>query len=141
MYRIHTPPDDINQIRISNEIARQLQSWLDETDEVCGGIYGHYESTKLIVSLVMKCNNHLPASNSFSISISDLYKHKLSDSISLVGIFHTHPNGAPCLSWQDRVTFEKMRWIWLVVGRGFNSKTEFRCFVKLKHAERELEIR
>ncbi len=86
--------------------------------EVCGFLFGNVTPEEVRVSEARPAENILRSRTGFGI-LADEFRAAREHSgptVSLVGVYHSHPAGNTHLSWQDRRNAMSLAYFWLTVG-------------------------
>lgn len=113
-------PTTIRSLVISSHVQAKLAKLATMPGESCGTLIGRVNDDRLIVTSVASYNV-IREDKSFSLPISFLFDsinehRKIYNQDSLLGIFHTHPDGKTALSEVDLAYAKLYNWIWLIVA-------------------------
>lgn len=87
--------------------------------EACGVIVGIHEKDVVSVKRTVPVNNSRRTQRSFELDPMEFYRvwdDAEKDSMDVVGVYHTHPDGLARPSYWDRKSMENSPPIWIIAG-------------------------
>jgi proteasome lid subunit RPN8/RPN11 len=113
----------VTSIIIASRVADELCSCAAaSTEEVCGGLYGAVEGTRLLVCGLRPCANQAAGGYEFALDLDELFAARPPFQQRLVGIFHSHPESEPVPSEFDRSYLARAGLVWAIIGKAPSMK-------------------
>lgn len=135
-------PRDLAQVCVARPVYEAIRRLAAESAvEVCGGLYGRVEGSKLIITHSRACRNFDHSETSFTLDTNELaaLPAGLDAEGGLAGVYHSHVAEPALLSATDEYYLGLARWVWLVAGRSADGgDLEMRCFGRVKAAVEEI---
>lgn len=135
-------PRDLAQVRVARHVYEAIRGLAVESAvEVCGGLYGRVEGSKLVITHSRPCRNFDHSETSFALDVDELtdLPAGLAEGGGLAGVYHSHAAEPARLSSTDEYYLGLARWVWLVAGRPADGGDfEMRCFGRVRGAVEEI---
>ena len=129
----------IEQILIPEPIELELQSIANASDiEECALFFGKDEGFRLIVEKFVQLYNIDQSPVSFEFDQTEYLKVMQENSLDIVGVWHSHPQGMPYPSSKDFEFMNHFQFVWTIYSK---KQSVSQSFMRIPDSEFPIRIK